>query len=106
MVDLIAICITSPAAKNEVSLASDNEKLSTHDLIKVISLALGKSAICFPFPRLGFMFAGKVQKSDLVDRVIGSLKLIIVKQKSYYHGTQKLIHIKEYMNVLKNKLIL
>ena len=82
LVDLIAICITSPAAKNEVFLASDNEKLSTHDLIKVISSALGKSAICFPFPRLGLVFAGKVlKKSDLVDRVIGSLEINNSKAK-------------------------
>ena len=82
LVDLVTICITSPEAKNEIFLASDNEKLSTNDLVNIIALALDKSPICFSFPKLGLVFAGKaLRKNDVIERVIGSFEVNNSKAK-------------------------
>ena len=82
LVDLVTICITSPEAKNEIFLASDNEKLSTNDLVNIIASALDKSPICFSFPKLVLQFAGKVfKKNDVIDRVIGSFEVNNSKAK-------------------------
>ena len=83
LVDLVTVCITSPEAKNEIFLASDNEKLSTNDLVNIIASALDKSPICFSFPKLGLVFAyGKaLRKNDVIERVIGSFEVNNSKAK-------------------------
>lgn len=49
LVDLIMTCIDHPAAANHTFLVSDDEDLSTTDLLQRMSLALGKPARLLPF---------------------------------------------------------
>lgn len=50
LVDLIAICLSSPAAANQTFLASDGEDLSTPELLSRLANALGTRARLLPFP--------------------------------------------------------
>jgi nucleoside-diphosphate-sugar epimerase len=50
LVDLIITCIDHPGAANQTFLVSDNEDLSTPELISTISRAMGKSPRLFSFP--------------------------------------------------------
>ena len=80
LVDLIMTCIKHPAAANQTFLVSDNEDLSTTDLLQRMSEALGKPARLFPLPvwllMAGAIFAGK-RNSAL--RLLGSLQIDITK---------------------------
>jgi hypothetical protein len=50
LVDLVITCIDHPGAANQTFMVSDNEDLSTPELISTISRAMGKSPRLFPFP--------------------------------------------------------
>ena len=50
LVSLISLCITHPAAANQVVLAADGEDLSTTEVLKRLGAALGKPARLFAVP--------------------------------------------------------
>lgn len=76
LVDAIATCIDHPNAKNQTFIVSDGEDLSTPELIRRISKAMGKSPLLIPFPpsflKLGTKIIGK---GDVGDRLLGSLQV-------------------------------
>jgi UDP-glucose 4-epimerase len=82
LVDLIVTCLTHPAAANQTFLVSDGEDLSTTQLLRRMSHALGKPARLIPVPasvlKLG---AALVGKPELAQRLCGSLQVDISKTR-------------------------
>lgn len=93
LVDLITVCINHENAKNQIFLVSDDEDLSTTQLIRKIGEALGKPAMLIPFPvfviKLLLQLAGK---SEISQRMCSSLQIDISK-------TKQLLNWKPALNV-------
>lgn len=82
LVDLIVTCIDHPAAANQTFLVSDDEDLSTAELLRRMGDALGRPARLLPVPpgllRLG---ASLIGKPDIAQRLCGSLQVEISHTK-------------------------
>jgi nucleoside-diphosphate-sugar epimerase len=79
LVDFIALCadrVKSPKAVNQVFLISDNEDVSTTQLLRKVAKAQNKQAWLIPVP-VGLMtFAAKlIGKGDVANRLFGSLQV-------------------------------
>ena len=78
LIDLIITCIKHPAAANKTFLASDDEDLSTTDLLRRMARALGKPSRLIPIPpsiiTLGATLLGK---KEIAQRLCGSLQVDI-----------------------------
>ncbi|WP_373925390.1 UDP-glucose 4-epimerase family protein [Vibrio diabolicus] len=82
LVDLIVTCIDHPNAANEVFLVSDDHDVSTYEMVRHMAQALGKPTWQLPVPVWCYNLAGKVfNKSDVVDRLTGSLQVDISHTK-------------------------
>ena len=82
LVDLIVNCISNPKASNQMFLVSDDEDLSTAGLIKHMAIAMGRSSRLLPVPMWLFQVVGKLTgKSNVVDRLVGSLQVDITYTK-------------------------
>ncbi|MDO6639183.1 SDR family oxidoreductase [Shewanella sp. 5_MG-2023] len=82
LVDLIITCISHSKAINQVFLVSDDHDVSTASIVKHMSVGLGKSSRLLPVPLWCFRLAGKLLgKSDVVDRLLGSLQVDIKHTK-------------------------
>ncbi|MEZ9368113.1 UDP-glucose 4-epimerase family protein [Shewanella sp. 10N.286.51.B2] len=82
LVDLIVTCIEHPKAANQVFLVSDDHDVSTASMVKHMSHALGKSSRLLPIPLWCYRLVGKLTgKSDVVNRLIGSLQVDISHTK-------------------------
>lgn len=83
LVDLIVTCLTHPAAANQAFLVSDGEDLSTTQLLRRMSVALGKPSHLIPVPvfllKVGAVLLGK---PDIAQRLCGSLQVDITKTQS------------------------
>lgn len=80
LVDLIAVCITHPAAVNQVFLAGDAEEISTTELLRLIARALNKSSRLLPIPVSVMEFgAGLLGQRDQVKKICGDLRVDISK---------------------------
>jgi len=99
LVDLIMTCIKHPASANQIFLVSDDEDISTTELLQRMGKALGKPARLIPIPaqllRLGAQMLGK---RDVAQRLLGNLQVDISKTKelldwkppvSFENGLQK-----------------
>jgi nucleoside-diphosphate-sugar epimerase len=76
----IECCISHPHAQREVFLVSDNQDLSTSQLIRLIKRAGGKKSFLFPFPKVLLKLLGTLTgKRGQVDRLVDSLQLNIEK---------------------------
>ena len=83
LVDLIKVCIEHPNAANQVFLASDDNDLSTAEMVALMARVQGKRNIALPVPVWCFKLAGKLfNKFDVIDRLTGSLQLDISHTKS------------------------
>lgn len=72
LVSFITCCLTHPNANREVFLVSDNQDLSTGDLVRTLRRLQGRWSLLFPLPKnvlrgLGFCFGMRNQVSRLVD---------------------------------------
>lgn len=78
LVDLLTVCMTHPAAKGHTFLASDNEDVSTTELLRRVGIALGKPARLLPVPpallKAGAALAGR---PGVAQRLCDSLQLDI-----------------------------
>lgn len=78
LVDLLTICITHPQAAGKVLLVSDDEDVSTAELIRRISTYMGRQVRMIPVPvtllRGVAMLFGK---QAVIERLIGSLQVDI-----------------------------
>ena len=82
LVDLIITCIDHPNAANQVFLVSDDHDISTSEMVREMAKALEKSTWQFPIPVGCYKLMGKIfNKSDVVDRLTGSLQVDISHTK-------------------------
>jgi nucleoside-diphosphate-sugar epimerase len=81
-VDLLMRCIDHPAAANQTFLVSDDEDLSTAELLMRLGLALDMKSRIFHLPR-GLLKLGAtvLSKDDVYQRLCGSLQVDIQKTK-------------------------
>jgi nucleoside-diphosphate-sugar epimerase len=80
LVDLSLVCADHPKAANQTFLVSDGEDLSTADLLRKISRALGRPARLLWVPAgLIPLMAGLVGKKVISQRLLGSLQVDIHK---------------------------
>ncbi len=80
--DLLALCVTHPAAAGETFLAADGEELSTPELLRRAGRALGRPARLFPVPpallRAGARMLGRAGAGE---RLCGSLQIDISRTR-------------------------
>jgi nucleoside-diphosphate-sugar epimerase len=88
LVNLVVTCLNHPAAANHTFLLSDDEDLSTAELLKRLGAAMGHPASLFYIPptllRLG---AIALNKPDIYYRLCGSLQLNISKTRQILDWT-------------------
>ncbi|MEL4292818.1 SDR family oxidoreductase [Shewanella xiamenensis] len=78
LVDLIITCIEHPKAGNQVFLVSDDHDVSTSEMVREMAIALGKPTWQLPLPIWCYKLIGILfNKSDVVDRLTGSLQVDI-----------------------------
>ena len=74
--DLIRVCIQHPAASGDTLLVSDNESISTTDLIRYIAKGLNRNAHLFPVPIWALkLLAGLFGKKEKVEKLTGNLQI-------------------------------
>jgi len=93
LISLILTCVTHPKAANQVFLVSDNEDLSTTELLQRIGQVMQRSTRLLPIPQNVLKgFATLLGQKAVFERLCGSLQLDINK-------TCKLLDWKPEMNV-------
>lgn len=79
---LIVTCIDHPAAANQTFLVSDGEDVSTTQLLRRLSKALGKPARLLPIPEwLLKLVCSALGKQAIAQRICGSLQVDINKNR-------------------------
>jgi nucleoside-diphosphate-sugar epimerase len=74
LVDALVLCANHPAAANNTYLVSDDEDVSTPELLRKLAEALGTSARLFPAPRSFLRLGGAIfGKTEVVERLLDSL---------------------------------
>lgn len=88
LVSMIVACTYHPAAANQTFLVSDDEDLSTTELLERMTLALGRhpKLIAVP-PGLIILGAKLLGRADLSQRLCGSLQVDIKKTKDLLDWT-------------------
>jgi UDP-glucose 4-epimerase len=80
--DLIQVCIEHPNAANNVFLASDDNDISTAEMVDLMSKVQNKANLSLPVPVWIYKLVGKLlSKEDVIDRLTGSLQLDIEHTK-------------------------
>lgn len=83
LVDLLFVCLEHPRAVGQAFLVSDGEDLSTTELLRRLSAALGKPARLVPVPAMLLSGAGALLgKRAVTERICGSLQVDIGKTRS------------------------
>ena len=81
--DLIKVCIEHPKAANNIFLVSDDNDISTADMVALMSKVQNKTNLSLPVPLWVYKLVGKVlSKEDVIDRLTGSLQLDIEHTKN------------------------
>lgn len=76
LVDLISTCLVHPKAGNQVFLAADGHALSTPELLRTLSAAMGRRAVLFPVPVRILQVAGRLTgRASAIDRLCSSLEV-------------------------------
>lgn len=82
LVDLIVTRIDHPKAANQVFLVSDDHDVSTAEMVRELAIALDKPTWQLPVPIWCYKLFGKLfGKSDIVDRLTGTLQVDISHTK-------------------------
>lgn len=83
LTDLIANCLTHPAAANQTFMVSDGEDLSTTALVRRMAVAMGRSARLLPIPA-GILTAGAtlLGQRATAQRLCGNLQIDSSKARS------------------------
>lgn len=83
---LIDVCLSHPAAANQVLHVSDGADVSTSELFKAIARCSGKSEFLVTIPpSIIFFVASLLGKKELSDRLLGSLQVDISETCSLLH---------------------
>jgi nucleoside-diphosphate-sugar epimerase len=78
LIDLILCCLEHPKAGGQVFLISDDQNISTIELIKKIKKFMNKPAKLIPMPLFILKLFGRLMgKSSTIDRLLGSLTIDI-----------------------------
>jgi nucleoside-diphosphate-sugar epimerase len=76
LVDTLILCATHPKAAGQTYLVSDVQDISTPDLLRKLSSAMGKPAKLLPCSSALIRLAGRLlRKSDQIDKLVGSLQV-------------------------------
>lgn len=82
LVDLIITCVTHPHAANQTFLVSDDQDISTTQLLEIMTRAAGKSPRLLPVPMSWLRLAGKLTgKQAVIERLCGNLQVDISHTK-------------------------
>lgn len=82
LLSFIILCISHPKAANETFLISDQEDVSTIELLQKITKALNKNTLLLPVPVSWMRFAAMLSgKQDAADRLFTSLQVDSSKAK-------------------------
>jgi nucleoside-diphosphate-sugar epimerase len=82
LVDLIVTCIDHPKAANETFLVSDDQDVSTTELLNKMTLAAGKKPWLIPVPMKLIQLAATILgKKTVADRLCGNLQVDISHTK-------------------------
>ena len=82
LVDLICVCIDHPNAKGQVFLVSDDDDLSTTELLHGMAKALGQPSRLIPVPMFVLNSGARLLgKADIAQRLFSSLQVDISKTK-------------------------
>lgn len=82
LVDFTNVCLSHPAAANQIFLVSDGCDISTSDFLRKVSKALGKKSWLFPFPVFLLKSAAKIFGMQIiVDKLTSNLRVDIEKNK-------------------------
>lgn len=95
LVSMIALAATHPSAANQTFLVSDDEDVSTPELICLIASAIGKPPVLLPIPVALMEWGARLLgRKALAQRLLGSLQVDISKTKSLL-GWQPIISVAE-----------
>lgn len=84
LISMIIACINHPAAANQTFLVSDDDDLSTRELLERIALALGRPSRLIVVPPALITFGSKlVGRAEIARRLCGSLQVSIKKNKDF-----------------------
>ena len=79
---LIRVCLTNPRAAGQTFLVSDDQDVSTAELLRLLAGTMNKKARLFRFPELFLRMAGRLTgRSAEIDRLCGSLYVDIAHTK-------------------------
>ena len=82
LVDLIKVCIEHPKATNQVFLVSDDNDISTSEMVALMAKVQGINNYSLPFPVWCFHLLGRLlNKQEVIDRLVGSLQVDISHTK-------------------------
>lgn len=82
LVDLIKVCIDHPKATNQIFLVSDDNDMSTSNIVALMAKVQRVNNYSLPFPVWSFYFLGRLlNKQDVIDRLVGSLQVDITHTK-------------------------
>lgn len=82
LVDLIVTCLDHPNAANQTFLVSDDQDVSTTELLQMMTRAAGKTPRLLPVPLSWLKLAGKLTgKQAVIDRLCGNLQVDITHTK-------------------------
>lgn len=88
LVDFIITCVDHPAASNECFLVSDDEDLSTTELLHRVTKAIGRQSHLLPINQHILQFGlNLIGKKALAQRLCGSLQVDISKAKTLLNWT-------------------
>lgn len=88
LVDLIVTCLEHPAAANQTFMVSDDEDISTTELLRRTSKALGKPAYLVPVSTSLLQLGAKLLgKQGIVPRLLGNLQVDISHTKQILDWT-------------------
>lgn len=83
LVDLILVCIEHPAAANQIFMVSDNDDISTSQLLDILGDALDAKKRLLPVPHNVLkMLAILVGRKDLIIKLCSSLQVDISKTRN------------------------
>ena len=82
LVDMIATCLSHPAAANQIFLVSDGEDLTVSELMERTSMALGRRARLLTMPIVFLKFVGQIfGKQAVIHRLCEPLQVDIMKSR-------------------------
>lgn len=80
LVDMLVTCLKHPAAAGQTFLVSDNEDVSTTELLRRTAKAMDKKAILLPIPAVALVYGAAIlQRHYVAQRICGSLQVDIKK---------------------------